>query len=72
MKAVLGLFGLMLVSAGVMACPAHLRAEAAQTVQISDATMDELSRQLDLFTEYMQGDVPDLDGVQRETSAVTE
>lgn len=72
MKAVLGLISLTLVSAGVIACPAHLRSEAAQTVQISDETMGELSRQLDLFTAYMQGDAPDLDAFQSESATFSE
>ncbi|MEE2565264.1 hypothetical protein [Hyphobacterium marinum] len=65
MKAILGLVGLGFVCAGVMACPAHIRAEATETVQISDATLDEFARQLDLFTTYMQGETPDLPAAQR-------
>jgi len=41
-------------------CPDHVRAEAANRVQIPDETVDELSRQLDLFTEYMRGEAPEL------------
>jgi len=60
MKAFIGAMVFAMCVGGAVTCPDHVRAEAANRVQIPDETVDELSRQLDLFTEYMRGEAPEL------------
>jgi len=60
MKVFLGTLLLAMGIGGAVSCPDHVRAEAAERVQISDETVEEFGRQLDLFTEYMRGEAPEL------------
>tara|TARA_R110002072_G_scaffold55752_5_gene144931 strand:+ start:819 stop:1037 length:219 start_codon:yes stop_codon:yes gene_type:complete len=70
MKAFLGTIVFAMGVAGFVMCPSHIKAEAAEGVQIPEDTADELARQFDVFTEYMRGETPDFDPDARiETSS---
>lgn len=60
MKAMMG--GLAVLTLGILAgvCPDHVRARAAETIEVSDETRAELSRQVDHFIAVMRPETPDL------------
>lgn len=61
MKAILG--GLAVLALGVTAgiCPAHVRDQAADTIQVSEETRAEFARQMELFIETMRPEIPEFE-----------
>ncbi|HAQ35149.1 MAG: hypothetical protein CMF74_00705 [Maricaulis sp.] len=65
MKAALGAIAVLALGASVGVCPAHLRAQAAETLQIPDEARTEIARQIDVFLDVMSPERPDFSEDER-------
>lgn len=60
MKILIGAGLTALLAAGAVVCPDHVRQQARDAATIPPQVQAEISRQLELFVNVMEGDQPDI------------